>query len=172
MKLSCTAYAFNIRKRKQFRGKDADLASLSLWWRKKRRRKKKTKPMRSVVSPQRERGEGSSSAGLRVQTGAWEVVLLLSQGLIRGSNCPVPGRERRFALPGTARPQRSLLGGRLSACQTDFAAPRKGMARAQRGPGAVPGSVQGGTDNSCEVWGIFTSSPAPAPTQKSLHLFQ
>lgn len=34
MELSCLADAFNIRKRKQFRKKDADLASSSLWGRK------------------------------------------------------------------------------------------------------------------------------------------
>lgn len=94
-------------------------------------------------------------------------MLLLSQGLIRGGNCPVPGRERRFALPGTARPRRSLLGCRLSACAVLQNRSHKGIARAQRRSGAVPGSVQSGADNSCEVWGIFTSSPAPAPTQKS-----
>lgn len=34
MEPSCPADAFNIRKRKQFRKKDADLASSSLWGRK------------------------------------------------------------------------------------------------------------------------------------------
>jgi len=39
MKIGCTAYAFNIKKRKQLREKDADLASFSLWGRKKRKKK-------------------------------------------------------------------------------------------------------------------------------------
>ena len=67
MKLSCPAYAFNIRKRKQFREKDADLASFSLWGRKK---EEEEKTVKSFVFLQMERGQRSSSAGLRVQIGA------------------------------------------------------------------------------------------------------
>lgn len=68
MKLSCMAHAFNIRKRKQFREKDADLASLSLWGRKNKEVAVKAVEILGFV--QMEKGQRSSSVGMKVQIGA------------------------------------------------------------------------------------------------------
>lgn len=66
MKLSCTAYAFNIRKRKQFREKDADLASFSLWGRKKRRRTKNQWRVLPFLRGSGDRGAAARGWGCRV----------------------------------------------------------------------------------------------------------
>lgn len=120
MKLSCKTYAFDIRKRKLFREKDADLASFSLWGRKKEEQEEKM--VKSFVFLQMERGQRSSSAGLRVQTGAWELSLLIMQGLICRGNCPISGIECRLAFPVTALSYNSLLVCWPHGCETDFAA--------------------------------------------------
>ena len=67
MKLSYMAYAFNIRKRKQFKQKDADLASFSLWGREK---EEELKTVKSFVCLHMEMGQRISSARLRVGIGA------------------------------------------------------------------------------------------------------
>lgn len=61
MELSCQADAFNTRKRKQFRKKDADLASSSLWGRKEEEGGEMVKGF--VFSSDGERTEEGALAG-------------------------------------------------------------------------------------------------------------
>lgn len=141
MKLSCMAYAFNIRKRKWFREKDADLASFSLWGRKK---EEEEKTVKSFVFLQMERGQRNGSAGLSVQIGAQELLLLMLQGLICRGNGPISGIECRLAFPVTALSYRILLLCWRHGCEADFAEPCKpvqGIARAPCDSGVMLGST-------------------------------